>query len=133
MPKKNNPIVRIIPRRGAKRCPYCGNWTKFRALISFKNKRYSKYEEDAVSQVVDYKNEHRIRMITKNVHCIALYWLKDLRGRPDLNNHTEATADILEKATLIEDDNQIKSWDGSRIMGVDRDYPRVEVILRINE
>ena len=53
--------------------------------------------------------------------------MPDKRSQPDLNNLTEATADILEKAGIVANDNLIVSWDGSRNMGVDKDRPRVEI------
>lgn len=130
VPKKNNPVVRVIPRRGAKRCRCCGNWTKVRYLVSFMNKRYGKYEVDATAQILNQKNLQRLRTIKKEVHCIAKYWVKDLRGSKDLVNHKEATADILQRATVLENDSQIKNWDGSRIMGVDKENPRVEIVIK---
>lgn len=133
IPKKNNPVVRVIPRQGAKKCPYCGNWTKVRYIVSFKNKRYAKYELSAIAQLRDQKNKQRIRIIEKEVHCMAKYWLEDLKGSKDLVNLKEATADLLQGATIIENDNQIKNWDGSRIMGVDKENPRQEITLRMNE
>ena len=49
------------------------------------------------------------------------------RRVPDLINLLQATADILEKARVIEDDKNIISFDGSRIIGVDKENPRVEI------
>jgi len=132
IPKKNNPIVRVIPRRGAKRCHYCNNWTKTRYIVS-QPAEYRKYEANSVMEVINQKNKMRLRMITEEVHCQVLYWLKDWRGKPDLINLEEATADILQRATVIKDDNQIKNWDGSRIMGVDKENPRVEITLKTLE
>jgi Holliday junction resolvase RusA-like endonuclease len=48
---------------------------------------------------------------------------------PDLANLLEATCDILEKAEVIDNDKNIISFDGSRIMGKDKDNPRVEIEL----
>lgn len=59
----------------------------------------------------------------------ALYWMPDKR-RPDLINLEEATADILEAAGIINNDRDIDNWDGSRIMGVDKENPRVEIVIK---
>lgn len=60
------------------------------------------------------------------VHLCARYWLGDGR-RKDLLNLLAATADILEKAGIVENDNLIQCLDGSRIMGIDKANPRVEI------
>jgi Holliday junction resolvase RusA-like endonuclease len=49
------------------------------------------------------------------------------RRRPDLLGLLQATADILEKAQIIDNDRNVVSFDGSRIMGVDKRNPRVEI------
>lgn len=53
--------------------------------------------------------------------------MPDRRSRPDLINLEEATADILERAGIIINDRNIVSWDGSRIVGIDKQNPRVEI------
>jgi len=128
LPKKNNPIVRVIPRRGARKCPCCHKFDKVRYIVS-QSKRYLDYENRSIMKVRNQKNKMRLRIITEQVHCQVFYWLEDLR-MPDLQNLEEATADILERATVIKNDNLIVSWDGSRIMGIDRDNPRQEITLR---
>jgi Holliday junction resolvase RusA-like endonuclease len=65
-------------------------------------------------------------MITDKISLKALYYLKDKRI-PDLINLLQATCDILEKARVIENDKNIISFDGSRIIGVDKANPRVEI------
>ena len=128
LPKKNNPIVRVIPRRGAKRCKCCNNWTKVRFIVS-QPKRYRDFEKDSALELLDQKNKMRLRTIKEPVHCKVLYWIEDLR-MPDLQNLQEATADILQASTIIKDDRQIISWDGSRIVEIDRENPRQEIFLR---
>mgnify|MGYP000953615463 FL=1 len=56
----------------------------------------------------------------------CLYWMPD-RRKPDLLGLLQATADILEKAQIIDNDRNVVSFDGSRIMGVDKQNPRVEI------
>ena len=51
------------------------------------------------------------------------------KRRPDLLNLEQATADILEKARVIENDRNIISFDGSRIVGIDKENPRCEIII----
>ena len=42
----------------------------------------------------------------------------------------QGTADLLEKAGILLNDRLIESWDGSRIMGLDKDNPRVEIEIK---
>ena len=58
----------------------------------------------------------------------ALYYMPT-KARPDLLNLLQATSDIIEKAKVIENDKNIYSFDNSRIMGKDKDNPRVEILL----
>jgi Holliday junction resolvase RusA-like endonuclease len=48
-------------------------------------------------------------------------------GWPDLIGVLQATCDILEKAGVIFNDRDITTFDGSRIVGVDKQNPRVEI------
>ena len=57
-----------------------------------------------------------------------LYYMPT-KARPDLLNLEQATADILEKARVIENDKNIVSFDGSRIAGIDKENPRTEIII----
>jgi len=87
---------------------------------------YRIYEEACLWQLKQYKGE----MIAGPVWVKALYYLPNRRSWPDLLGLEEATADILEKARVIANDKFIVSWDGSRIAGVDRENPRVEIEVR---
>jgi len=42
----------------------------------------------------------------------------------------QATSDILEKSGIIENDKLIDSYDGSRIVGIDKQNPRVEIEIK---
>jgi len=46
---------------------------------------------------------------------------------PDLMGLLQATCDILQKAEIIVNDQNVISLDGSRIVGVDINNPRVEI------
>ena len=61
------------------------------------------------------------------VRMKCLYWMPDRRSSPDLLGLLQATADILEKAQIIDNDRNVTSFDGSQIMGIDRENPRVEI------
>ena len=62
------------------------------------------------------------------VQMTCLYWMKD-RRKADLLNLLAATSDILEKAGIIENDVLVESVDGSRIVGIDKGNPRVEITI----
>ena len=66
--------------------------------------------------------------ITEPVWVKCLYYMETAR-MPDLTNLLAATQDILEACGIIANDSQIKSVDGSRIMGKDKD-PRVEIYIQ---
>jgi Holliday junction resolvase RusA-like endonuclease len=88
------------------------------------SKAYRAYEKMALKPMLAYPCETIMGPVTVKV----LYWLKD-RRRPDLTNLLQATADILEKASVIANDRNIVSWDGSHIMGMSRN-PRAEITIR---
>ena len=67
--------------------------------------------------------------IIGEINLQILYYMPDKR-RPDLLNLEQATADILEKARVIENDRNIVSFDGSRIAGIDKENPRVEIVIK---
>lgn len=85
---------------------------------------YRKYEKLAKQQLalVSYKP------FSGPVWVRASYYLATART-PDLVNLMGATADILERAGVIDNDVNIRSWDGSRIIGKDPE-PRVEIEIR---
>lgn len=66
------------------------------------------------------------------ISLCARYWLPD-RRRPDLLNLLQATADILEEAGVIANDRDIISLNGSCIAGIDKQNPRVEITLTVEE
>lgn len=93
------------------------------------SKPYKEYEQAALWQL----KTQRIPTITEAVNVCARYWMPDRRSRPDLLGLKQATADILEAAGIVENDRLIAGWDGSRIMGIDRDNPRAEIIVTLME
>ena len=76
------------------------------------------------------------------VMVTAKYWLRNKAHYPDLVGLMQATADIMAddyktiygkrqliKRWLLADDRIIKRWDGTRIAGLDKDRPRVEITI----
>jgi Holliday junction resolvase RusA-like endonuclease len=83
---------------------------------------YRKYEKAAKQQIALLGAREPIPGPV-SVRC--LYFLATSRT-PDLSNLMAATHDILEKCKVILNDEQIKSVDGTRIVGKDP-KPRVEI------
>ena len=89
------------------------------------SKKYRDYEKDALQQLWVWGNQ----TVPGEVEVVCRYFVPDLRKR-DLTNLLAASHVVLTKAGLIEDDSRIVSVDGSRIQGVDRENPRVEITIR---
>lgn len=86
---------------------------------------YEAYENNCLAQI-----PHCMRLFINepvNVRCV--YWMPT-RHKVDLVNLLEATADILVKAGLLQDDNAqiIASHDGSRVR-YSKENPRVEIVI----
>ena len=88
------------------------------------SKAFDTYQEVALWQLCRYKVHYDM-----SVHVKCLYWLPDRRWWPDLVGLLQATSDILEKSGILKNDRLIGSYDGSRIMGLDKDNPRVEIFI----
>lgn len=125
--KKNSQMI-VVTKRGQK--------------FLIPGKLYSDYEREACRSIRDQMNRCNgdFKTIEGDVHVQALYWMPNRRGWPDLLGVEESTADILEaknkrlkekeRIRIIDNDRNIISWDGSRIMGVDPENPRVEITVR---
>lgn len=103
------------------------------------SKQYLQYEKDCLWQLKEQLTilslQQRIPKsvlfpIIGSISLQALYYMPT-KARPDLLNLEQATADILQKAKVIENDKNIVSFDGSRIIGIDKINPRVEIIIEI--
>lgn len=95
-----------------------------RGLIQ--SKQYREYEEAALWQLLNEKPKG-LAPIGRAVKMEARYYMPDRRGWPDLFGLLQATADILEKAGIIEDDGYIADVAYSCIAGVDPEWPRAEI------
>ena len=124
---------RPVTKKNSQRMVLAGNGRRF--LIQ--SKRYLAYEKDCLwqikGQLTVYSLQQRLPKpvlfpIIGEIYLRVLYYMPDKR-RPDLLNLEQATADILEKARVIENDRNIVSFDGSRIVGIDKENPRCEIII----
>ena len=114
-------IGRPITKKNHQQMVVAGNGRKF--LIQ--SKAYRQYEKDCLKQLMYlYKG----KTIEGKLSMEALYYMPT-KARPDLLNLLQATSDIIEKAKVIENDKNIYSFDNSRIMGIDKLNPRVEILL----
>lgn len=111
--KKNSQQLIDLGRQ----CAVCRRKAK---TIPLPSKAFKAYEKVAEGQL------YNCPPIFGEVSVKCLYWLPTAR-RPDLTNLLAASHDILEHCGIIENDKQIRSVDGSRIMGKDAANPRVEV------
>jgi len=124
---------RPITKKNSQRIVLAKNGRRF--LIQ--SKQYLTYENDCLWQIKEQLTilslQRRIPKpvlfpIMGSVSLQALYYMPTKRI-PDLINLLQATADILEKAKVIENDRNIISLDGSKIMGVDKVSPRTEITI----
>ena len=114
-------LGRPITKKKHQQMVVAGNGRKF--LIQ--SKAYRLYEKDCLKQLMYlYKG----KTIEGQLSMKCLYYMPT-KARPDLLNLLQATSDIIEKAKVIENDKNIYSFDGSRVMGKDKDNPRVEITI----
>ena len=99
--------------------------TKNGKRFLIQSKQYLAYEKDCLKQLMAF---YRGEIITCKINLQVQYYMPT-KTRPDLNNLLGATADILQKARVIENDKNIVSFDGSKIAGVDKVNPRTEITI----
>lgn len=90
------------------------------------SKQYRDYEKMALCQLMTQK-PRGFRAIECAVTMTAKYYMPNRKGWPDLFGLVQATADILEKANILEDDGYIADVAFSCIAGVDPVWPRAEI------
>lgn len=108
--------------------------------IILPSKAYSEYCSKFHRQLRNMKQYMELPHYTGPVAIKCLYWLDSKAHYPDLIGLEQATADILSdeyktvnhkkqlsREWVLADDRIIKSWDGSRIAGIDKERPRVEI------
>lgn len=87
------------------------------------SKAYKAYEKVALMQLA------RVQAVHGPVSVLCRYYLQDRAHWPDLVGLLQSTSDILQAAGVIDDDKYIVNYDGSMIAGLDKDNPRVEIII----
>lgn len=87
------------------------------------SKAYEEYEKVALLQL----RRHRMSPIDEPMMVCCHYYLPDRRWWPDLVGLLQATSDILQKGGIIADDKFIVSYGDSRICGLSKSNPRVEI------
>lgn len=88
---------------------------------------YETWNESAQLQFAKIRAEASIRLpITENVNVRALFMRHADVG--DAVGFYQAIADSMENAGILENDRQIVSWDGSRLLK-DKDNPRIIVAV----
>lgn len=90
------------------------------------SKQYRDYEKMALGQLMTQK-PRRFRTIACAARMNVEYYMPNRKGWPDLFGLIQATADILEKAGIVEDDGYIADVAYSCIAGVDPEWPRAEI------
>lgn len=87
------------------------------------SKAYKTYERVALIQLA------RVQAVHGPISVMCRYFLQNRAHWPDLVGLLQATSDILQAAGVIDDDKYIVNYDGSMIAGLDKDNPRVEIII----
>ena len=87
------------------------------------SKAYEQYEKVALIQLA------RVQAVHGPVSVLCRYYLQDRKSWPDLVGLLQATSDILQAAKVIDNDKYIVNYDGSMIAGLDKNNPRVEIII----
>lgn len=95
-----------------------------RGLIQ--SKQYRDYEKMALCQLMTQK-PRSFRTIDCAARMNVEYYMPNRKGWPDLFGLVQATADILEKAGIVEDDGYIADVAYSCIAGVDPVWSRAEI------
>ena len=90
------------------------------------SKQYRDYEKEALCQLMTQK-PRGFRTIDCAARMNVEYYMPNRKGWPDLFGLVQATADILEKAGIVEDDGYIADVAYSCIAGVDPVWPRAEI------
>lgn len=117
-------IIHGRPVTKKNHCQIIRNKNTGRPMI-IQSPQYRQYEKEFIKQLD--KNLKGLFDAEVQLHMRALYYFPDKRGKADLVNLIQATQDILQKFGIYANDSQIKSLDGSRIVGIDKGNPRAEI------
>jgi Holliday junction resolvase RusA-like endonuclease len=93
-------------------------------LMIVPSDQFKRYEKECLRQIPPTQK----LKLEGNLRLCARYWMPDRRV-VDLLNLLAATSDLLEKAGVVVNDKDFINFDGSRIVGVDKERPRVEILI----
>lgn len=103
---------------------------KHKRFVIAPAKKYMYWENAAVLQLKSQKKNGVDYPVTGKLHVKIMIYRRH-NYKPDLSNLIQSVEDALEKAGIIENDNQIESLDGSRrILGVSEGVQRAEIEIR---
>ena len=121
--KTSNRVVRI-PKKGAHRCPKCGDMPGFPKVLP--SEQYERWEAAAMDQFGPIKAELVRRgvslPITGLVSVEALIYRE--RNTGDVAGFIQAIGDVLQEGGIVANDRQIEDWDGTRRAERRRESPR---------
>ena len=101
-----------------------------RRLVIKTRPRWNTYKAYAAGHCVARRQRLGRTPLHGLLHVVVRYYPRDRSHWPDLSGLHEVIGDILEAGGVIHDDQQIRNWDGSRIMEPDRGNPREEIWIR---
>lgn len=110
---------RPTTKKNSQKIIMCGNRPRI-----VQSDAYRQYEHDSLRQIPGTTRKG----LSGRMNLCCRYWMADKR-LPDLLNLLAATSDILEKAGVVGNDRDFVRVDGSEIVGVDKDRPRVEITI----
>lgn len=109
---------------------------------------YMKYEAACRRAIDVLRSKTQLPHYCLPVRLTCRYWLESKKNWPDLTGLMQATADIisdeykiirgtngqkgkrvLTKQWLLSDDCIIRDWNGTEIVGIDKERPRAEIII----
>ena len=108
--------------------------------ILLPSKTYREYEKLFKQQMAALPKP--VPHFNEGVQVTARYYLKNKAHYPDLVGLMQATADLISdeykvynrkkrlvREWLLSDDRIIKNWDGTEIVAIDKENPRVEITI----
>lgn len=90
------------------------------------SKAFLSYRKLALEQL---NNLNLVKSYDGPISICCRYYLADWKNWPDLVGLLQATSDILQDAAIISDDMWIADYNGSHIVGFDKENPRVEITI----
>jgi hypothetical protein len=140
-PRTKKTSSRLIPKKGSRKCPSCGQFDQHLIIPSSGNEEWFKaaMQQSPILRTTLLRKGISLP-ITQYVNVRALFYRDRLTG--DATGYYQALADYLQAprqkdgkttrhgAGIIDDDALIASWDGSRLLK-DAANPRIEVTITV--